>query len=126
MTVLVTHISGESIQFVMSLPVNIGNKGMTSADKAQAALTILTRKAWLGLLGVVEVDSYEKTLSAITEQQSADEAMLAEAKAKLSAAQSYAEALAVYKSAKATGKLGEESLASLVRLGTEIKDKLGS
>jgi hypothetical protein len=124
MTFLVTHESGESMTFTASMPVNISNKGLTSSDRSMVVFTILTRKCWLGLLGVVEVDSEEKTLSSINEAQSADEATFKEAISAMDAAGSYEQALAVFSTAKASGNLSKESLALLVKKGAEIKAKL--
>jgi hypothetical protein len=124
MTFLVTHESGESMQFTASMPVNISTKGLTSSARSMVVFTILTRKCWLGLLGVVEVDSEEKTLSAINSAQSADESAYNEAIAAMDAAISYEQALAVFSTAKASGNLSKESLALLVKKGAEIKAKL--
>lgn len=69
---ILNHESGESFSGNSSMPVNIGNIGLSSADKTLGAWTILKRNIVLGLLGVVEVDNVEKTLAALSEQEAKD------------------------------------------------------
>jgi len=58
-TVLVTHESGENISFEAEMPLNVGSR-QSAADKHMICLTLLTRKIWLGLAGVVETSEADK------------------------------------------------------------------
>jgi hypothetical protein len=117
----VVHISGEMMKGTASMPVNIWNVGLSSADKAMGAWTILTRKIVLGLLGVVEVDSAEKTLEYAQNAAAAEEDALSDAITAMNAASGIEERRAVY--AKAKPKLSVKASASLLKIAQELNAK---
>jgi hypothetical protein len=117
----VIHASGEIMTGTASMPVNIGNIGLSSADKAMGAWTILTRKIVLGLLGVVEVDSAEKTLEYAQNAAAAEEDALSDAITAMNAASGIEERRAVY--AKAKPKLSVKASASLLKIAQELNAK---
>lgn len=66
MHVIITHISGQMLDYndfgaMPSFPLNIKNKGMTLADRTMSAMTILTRRIWLGLAGAAETTTVENS-----------------------------------------------------------------
>lgn len=126
--IFVTHSSGEMWDAGdASMPVNIQNKGMTSLDKSMGVLTVLTRKAWLGLLGVVEVDSVEKTLTALNEQEQKDADMYEQAKEVFKTANSQAELTAMYRGfIPKDGKSGlsKDTKIKITALATKRKNEL--
>jgi hypothetical protein len=122
--IVVTHSSGEIWDAgEASMPLNIQNKGMTSLDKAMGVLTVLTRKSWLGLLGVVEVDSVEKTMHGISEQEEQDERVLSSAIDALKKCESYEQMKPIVNSA--CKLLSREAQTALIKIASEIKANLG-
>lgn len=121
------HASGESLGGKASMPVNIGNIGLSSADKAMGAWTILTRKIVLGLLGVVEVDSVEKTLTALNEQEQKDADMLNQASEVFKTAKTKAELTTMYYGfIPKNGKSGlsKDTETKITALATKYKSEL--
>jgi hypothetical protein len=123
--IFVTHSSGEIWDAgEASMPVNTQNKGMTSLDKSMGVLTVLTRKSWLGLLGVVEVDSVEKTLSGISEQEEQDERILSAAIEALNECETYEQMKPIVNNA--CKQISREAQTALIKIAGEIKAKIGA
>jgi len=121
--IVVTHESGQMLDLgTASMPVNVGNKALSSADKSLIVFTLLTRKIWLGLAGAVEVDDEAKTHAAMTAADN-EAALLDEAVASLRACTTVESLVETFKTYRAAG-LSAENLAILTRVAAEVKNGL--
>jgi hypothetical protein len=121
--ILVTHESGQFLDLgTASMPVNIGNKALSSADKSLIVFKLLTRKVLLGLACIVEVDDEAKTHAAMTAADD-EAALLDEAIASLRACTTVETLVETFKTYRAAG-LSAENLAILTRTAAEVKNGL--